>query len=153
MGFTVSVDLGGLDQLVNNLRTAHKDLSKTETLAKRVAEVMKLQIYQRFGTKIAPSGYAWAPWAPSTAAARASTPGASLLVLTGALRDSLSVKADNSGVTIHLGADYASFHEDGTEHMPPRPMVLAGGRLGPQDQDEINHALQERINEILGVLR
>jgi phage virion morphogenesis protein len=148
----VTVDIIGLESLLDRVSTLQSDLADTRDLNQRVADVMLPLVRARFDSKKAPSGAAWQAWAPSTAKERAATPGASLLVLTGALRDSLYATATEDGVEIGLHAAYASFHETGTSKMPARPILADGDHLGHDDETAILAALEDRLNELARAL-
>lgn len=89
------------------------------------------------------------PWAQLSEAYAAwksgAAPGAPLLVLTGALRDALTVEGSTNALRDYSssqfnfgtqGLDYASFHQTGTSNMPPRPPF----DFGPEFERELLRA-------------
>ena len=73
-------------------------------------------------TKTSPDGTAWAPWAPSTAAARLKT-GGTLLYQTGALFNSIKATTDDEFVYVSSELPYAPSLQHGTPKMPARPYL------------------------------
>lgn len=70
---------------------------------------------------------------------------------TGTLRDSIAFRATtNHGWAFLLkavaGADYATFVEEGTSRMPPRPFLMPGVELAA---DQIEVLLGEMVDEFL----
>lgn len=104
---------------------------------------------RRFETKTDPAGSPWAPWAPSTARARAKSGRGTLLELTRMMRTSLNHQAEEDGVAIGLGRSYAGFHETGTREMPRRGMLLASlepPTLGREDRQLVLDTLMEFLH-------
>lgn len=89
-----------------------------------------------------PDDKPWAPWAPSTAKARARKGNAALGLLfdTGTLLRSIKSQVIGSHNTLQIGTDvkYAGFLNNGTSKMPARPFLGVSQRA----QKSINQAVE-----------
>lgn len=120
------------------LRRMSALLSDMTPINQAIGSRLERNINLRFDTHTAPDGSAWKQWAPSTAAARAAEGRGTLLQFTGRMRDSLTHAADQAGVEVGFGVDYAVFAEYGG-----RPLLFDGGQLGDEDaNDALKAALQ-----------
>ena len=122
--------LGALAAMTDQLR----DMSP---VMKAIGRKLESNVNVRFDTKTAPDGSAWAPWAESTAAARAEEGRGTLLEYTGRMRDSLTSNADAKSLEVGFGVPYAVYHEVGTSRMPARPVLFDGNTLGQDDLDDV----------------
>ncbi len=133
MGLKVTLEDKGLLVVLARMQATLKD---TSPVMKAIGRKLESNINVRFDTKTAPDGSAWAPWAESTAAARAHEGRGTLLEYTGRMRDSLAFIADNSSVEVGFGVPYAKHHEHGTKRMPARPVLFHNGQLAQGDLDD-----------------
>lgn len=93
---------------------------------------LESRVANRFESRTDPSGAAWAPWAPSTAATYPANGRGQILERYGDMMSSLNWQADDKGVLIGFGAAasragdvYATYHEFGTTQMPRRGLLTA----------------------------
>lgn len=92
------------------------------------AEVVESLLAQQFAEERDPYGTPWEPHAESTVKRWGEHP---ILDLTGDMKDVSVRPLPGSGVGITLGAPYSRFHQTGTAHMPPRPILPDGRGLPP----------------------
>jgi hypothetical protein len=98
---------------------------------------------QQFDEGRDPYGNAWAELAESTLAKGRTPPP---LTDSGAMRASTDVAPSaGAGLTITLGAAYATYHQTGTANMPARP-ILPEDELPPEWLDMIANAVQEAVS-------
>lgn len=103
---------------------------------------LETRISNRFETRKAPGGSAWAPWAESTKASYPANAHNRLLDRYGAMLRSLSSRATKTSITVGFGQHYLAYHEHGTKHMPRRGVLFdnpEAGTLGRDDQESILH--------------
>jgi phage gpG-like protein len=76
-------------------------------------------------TKVGPDDVKWAPWAPSTATARAKKGNAALGLLfdSGSLYNSFVLDEEQKGFQLYSTSPYFGFLQQGTDKMPARPML------------------------------
>lgn len=151
-GFKVKADDAGVLRMLKRLRSAFDDLRPALTNA---AGRLTQNARRRFGSKTDPDGARWAPWSPRTADAAKKTPGRSLMVRTGALRDSTRFIPGRKDIRAVIGKPYGVFHEQpngrGSGHMPRRAFLFSrrnGGRaLAKEDETYLLNALRYQIRK------
>jgi len=126
------------------VRAMTQILQDATPVMKAIGRTLESNVNVRFDTKTAPDGQPWAPWAPSTAAARAREGRGTLLEYTGRMRDSLTYVADAHSVEVGFGVPYAKYHE------PYRPLLLDNGNLS---NDDLNDALDAALKAFRKQLR
>lgn len=96
------------------------------------------------GKKTDPMGQKWAPWARSTALARAKDGSAArgLLYKSGDLLNSLSYNVQGDKVSVTSDSPYARYLQNGTGRMPARPFL----GLGNKEQLILKQVWQKWIN-------
>lgn len=120
-----SLDAMALELALAGPRIAVALLSGLEQIAVRI----EATAYNSVGEYQEASGGfpAWAPLAPATESykARMGYPGDAPLLATGQMRDSLTHDVDVPTLTATIGFTDPKmvFHEFGTEHVPPRPVM------------------------------
>lgn len=98
------------------------------------------RVSARFEAERDPSGQAWKPWAERTRKTYPKAGNGRLLDRLGDMLDSLNHQADQDGVSIGFGKDYAVYHEYGTRKMPRRGLLMEdpeARRLAPEDEQTI----------------
>lgn len=110
-------------------------------IASDVADGITEQIRQQFDAGRDPYGAPWAPLLPQTVRRKAGD--RRILRRTDAL-SSETVARPTAGAGIEITSiDAGQFHQGGTKHMTPRPILPDGGEL-PADWLEIIDAATER---------
>lgn len=142
MGVQIVHELVGLEAAARFLNRLASPRIAGEAL-QLTGGLMESQTKGRFDLGVAPDGTPWAPWSEGYAASRA--PGQSLLVGTGALRDSIAWSIDGDALSIGSNLVYAAIHQLGGEAgMAPGPAAIpARPYLGLSERDglEIEDAL------------
>ena len=106
---------------------------------KAIGTNLESNINLRFDTKTDPNGMAWKPWSEYTKKKRKKQGRGVLLEFTGRMRDSLTFLADNEGVEVGFGVDYARYHEQvtpGKNILPKRAMLF--GTPGKLSEPDLN---------------
>jgi len=96
------------------------------------------------GKKTDPMGTKWAPWARSTALARAKDGSAArgLLYKSGDLLNTLSYRVQGDKVSVSSDSPYARYLQNGTSRMPARPFL----GMGEKEQLILQQVWQKWIN-------
>ena len=129
MGVRVTFDFHGdtqLDRVIDRMADRVDDASPAfEAMADRFAAAEQAQFASQGGF----GGGGWAPLSPAYAAWKASRGGGPILVLTGALKGSLTSRPfgvetiSNKQAVFGTAVAYAGYHQSGTSKMPARPPV------------------------------
>lgn len=133
---TLTVKDLGIGAALQSMTAQLRDMTP---INKAIGARLERNINMRFDTKTDPSGKAWAPWSKDTADERKAEGRGNLLEYTGRMRDSLTYFADNSGVEIGFGVDYAKYHEQltqGSASLPKRAMLFHNGQLSESDLND-----------------
>ena len=141
---TVSVDTSKFDRMMSDIPGA---LARAEDRALRdIGQAVASRTTRAFReSHLRPS-----PWAPRKDK-KATHP---LLIRSGSLRQSFAWRVTGPD-TVQIGTDrtYASYHQQGTKHMPARPFfpVDANGNLVPDMKNKIARNLERIYMEELGM--
>lgn len=133
MRIAVTVRDQGVGLALQRMTAALQDM---RPVYKAIGAKLERNAHLRFDLKEAPSGAAWVPWAPSTAAARKAEGRGTLLSYTGRMQASLTFLASASQVEVGFGVPYAAAHEFGTKRTPARPLLLDRGNLSNSDLND-----------------
>ena len=144
-GVTASLTTEGLDAAIRRLRRLEG--FEMAELTDAAGAILESSTRDRFDTKTAPDGSAWAPWSDAYEDTREDRH--SLLVEEGGLRDSIA--SYSTGGEVHVGSNlvYAAHHQIGGDEIgsgiPARPY------LGISDEDEIDLAdlVTGKLEELL----
>lgn len=145
-GVYATADLQGLAPAIARLNAIGDQRRVGEGLA-QIGGLIESQTRRRFDERTAPSGEAWAPWSEAYRLGRRK--GQTLLVASGAFRDSMAW--DLSGDELRVGSNmvFAALHQEGgTDDMPAgAAAVPARPFLGVSDDNarEIEEALADWI--------
>lgn len=131
----VTIQAAGLERMAGRLHALGVALG--EPLLERIADEVAGQTRTRFETKREPSGRAWKPWSPAYAATR--PPGASLLIDTGALLQSIETAVAGERVELLARRPYAGAVQG------PRPYL----GIGQNDAAELTRAIEQHVTEAL----
>lgn len=140
MSLGVSVTDAGVGLALRRMAVLLRDM---QPIYRAIGSKLEQNVNLRFDTKTAPNGSGWAAWAPATARARAAEGRGTLLEYTGRMRDSLTYFADNQGVEVGFGVDYAEQVER------KRAMLFDGDTLGQQDLDDVLKAAMREFKKQL----
>ena len=111
---------------------------------KQVGDQLVKNTQERFDkTKSDPDGRKWAPWAESTKRAYQKSGGGSLLVRTGALRNSIRATANDKQVSVSSNLKYGQYLQQGTGNMPARPFI----GIGKRDEDSLQQLWDKWIKQ------
>jgi phage virion morphogenesis (putative tail completion) protein len=149
-GIHVTLEAEGLTQAMAALNSLGDPRRVGEGLA-QIGGLIESQTRRRFDERTSPDGEAWSPWSDTYRLSRRH--GQSLLVASGAFRD--SVAWDLSGDELRVGSNmvFAGLHQDGgTGDMAPGPAAVpARPWLGVSDDNaaEIEQALADWIEGTL----
>lgn len=139
------------------LQAMRAQLSSMEPVYKAIGTKLESNINLRFDTKTDPAGKAWAPWSEYTKKKREKQKRGTLLEFTGRMRDSLTFIADNEGVEVGFGLEYAKYHEGLTKGkgiIPKRAMLFDNGQLSATDATDViaaaMGAIQKKLNLVGG---
>ena len=131
--------LGWLNAIGNPRRIAEGLVS--------IGGLVESQTRRRFDERRAPDGTPWAPWSESYRETRKA--GQSLLVATGAFRDSVAWNLTGDELSVGSNLVHAAIHQEGgTSDMAPGPAAIpARPWLGLSDDDvaEIQDVMGEWI--------
>lgn len=134
--------MAGWGALVARLQDLEKVPSQTATAAAK--SIGKL-IDEEFSAGDNPYGKAWAALRPATIATGRRPPP---LTDTGKMRAGVKVKAaQNAGIVITVDADYAKFHQTGTDRMAQRAILPAGKELPDDWQEAIEDAFEKAVRK------
>lgn len=145
-GAFVTHELQGLETVLARLNGLGQPRRVAEGLA-NIGGLIESQTRNRFDERTSPEGEAWTPWSDSYRMSRKK--GQTLLVASGAFRDSMAW--DLTGEALRVGSNmvYAALHQDGgTSDMPPGPAAVpARPVLGVSDENarEIEIAMSDWI--------
>jgi phage virion morphogenesis protein len=136
MPATITVQTHGFEQA--ELRIARMLASKKPMLLAQLAETMRKQTVERFGTKVSPDGAAWAPL---------KQPGKNrgsgdILVDTGTLRGSIASFVTGDAAGAGTGVQYGGFHQHGTRKMVARPFL----GFSDENVDEITRVVRRFLD-------
>jgi phage gpG-like protein len=109
-----------------------------------VGSKVESNVHVRFDTKSDPDGKPWAEWSQPHAAKRKKEGRGTILEYTGRMRDSLTYVADNEGVEVGFGVDYAQWNEP-TRHM----LFSAHGGLSEEDKNDALNAAMKALRRQL----
>lgn len=149
MSAFITSDLEGLAPVVGWLNALGQPRRQAEGLA-NIGGLIENQIKARFDERRTPDGEAWAPWSDSYAATR--TGGQSLLVATGAYRDSFAW--DLTGEELRVGSNMvqaAILNFGGTDGMAAGPAAIPAREhigLSAENISEIEDAMGDWIESI-----
>ena len=136
--------MAGWGALVARLRDLEDVPSQAATAAAK--SIGKL-IDEEFSAGENPYGKAWAALRPATLAMGRRPPP---LTDTGKMRAGVKVKAaQNAGIVITIDAEYAKFHQTGTDNMAQRAILPAGRELPEDWQDAIEDAFEKTLRKKL----
>ena len=103
----LKLDERQMRMLIRRINEIEARLRASGTLKRQLGKLLVEQTRRRITSeKTAPSGRKWAPWTPEYAATRSA--GHSLLVSTGALRDSIKASVTKDGASVTAGVDYSA---------------------------------------------
>ena len=119
--------------------------ARRDEFMKLVADQLVANTHERFDrTKSDPDGRKWAPWAESTRRAyQKSGHSGSLLVRTGALRNSIRSTAGKKQASVSSNLKYGQYIQQGTDIMPARPFI----GIGQKDVDSFHEIWEKWINQ------
>jgi len=153
IGLKVKPSSTGAVNALTRLREAFTDLKPAlANAAQRLTETAQA----RFKTKRDPDGVKWRPWSPYTRKARKGIKGASLMVLSGGLRNSVRFIPGRSDIRAYVPKPYGLFHEQpngrpAKNNLPRRAFLLSrrnGGRaLSEQDEQYLYNAIRYQIRK------
>jgi hypothetical protein len=110
---------------------------------------------QQFATEGSFGGHGWAALSPRYAAIKATMfPGKPILQATGALRQAASNprgEYTSRAMTLTIDNPVASYHQEGTDKMPARPIVF-GDPLPAVAAVELHEAADTYVRDLLGRL-
>ncbi|BBL69747.1 phage virion morphogenesis protein [Methylogaea oryzae] len=145
IGVTFDIDdrqvLAALDRLVKRGHDPKPALDD-------IGNLLESRVHQRFDTKTDPGGVPWEHWKPATVKRHTDKEGGSigtLLIMSGAMEQSLSHEVRSRSVAVGFGVEYAAYHEVGTKHMERRGLLTAdpeAGTLGDGDQRGVMEILR-----------
>ena len=138
MSASFTIDDADLDRLAEVLGGANHALAE---ISRQLAEEALDLVKEGWRRQASPDGTPWAP--------KQRDDGRAILVRFGALRASFQVvSADASGFSIATSVSYGTFHQDGTRHMPARPMVPTG-ELPAEWVAAFDEVVQDVLTELL----
>lgn len=149
-GAFVTTEMVGLDAVLDRLNALGQPRRIAEGLA-NIGGLIENQTKARFDERRAPEGEAWAPWSETYAAGRHKKQ--SLLVASGAFRDSIAW--DLTGDALRVGSNmvFAALHQfGGTDAMAPGPAAVPARPLlglSRENIDEIEDAMADWIDGVL----
>lgn len=149
-GAFVTSELTGLNRVLDSLNAVASPRLQAQGLA-NIGGLIESQTRNRFSERRAPDGTPWTPW--SEAYRKTRTRGQSLLVASGAFRDSIAW--DLTGDELRVGSNLvqAALHQEGgTDDMAPGPAAVpARPWLGVSDDNvaEIEQAMADWIGEVM----
>lgn len=101
------LDNRGVKKLLDRITQIEQRLQASGTLKRQLGKLVTEQTKRRITSeKTTPSGAAWKKW--SIDYARTRGPGHSLLISTGALRDSIKTRATKDGIAVTSDRDYSA---------------------------------------------
>lgn len=137
----ITIDASGLAALSERIKQTLDD--KGEDLMELAAGVVLSRADRAFDEE-AMRPAEWPPLKPATLAAKASQ-GLSLAPLKahGLLVQSLKIQdIKKDSATVGAFAHYASYHQQGTAHIPPRPFL-------PEEGGELTTAADEEVGDVI----
>lgn len=148
-----AADISGVRDLVR----LERGLRDQSSLFREFAKILEANAKRRFQTKRDPDGKRWAAWAPSTFKARAKKgykQSTDLLLLSGALRDSIRGKSGRNWAWAESSSPYAKYHEQATNpgdgKLPRRGFLMSErGDLGREDQLALERASTRYFDSLL----
>lgn len=136
----MSTDFRDLDRLAARLSNPNRLLAE---ISRNLAEESVNLVRDGWDRQGDPYGAKWA-------ARKSAGAGGAILVRTGALRSSWSVKrASRTGFRIGSNQSYATYHQDGTGRMVPRMMVPKKGDVPPRWQRAFDDVATEILEQEL----
>ena len=149
-GAQVTLELDSLQPLLSRINALGQPRRQGEALA-NIGGLVESQTRARFDERVSPEGDAWAAWSEGYAATRKK--GQTLLVASGAFRDSIAW--DLTGDALRVGSNmvFAALHQEGgTDDMDPgAAAVPARPYLGLSDENvtEIEDAMGDWIEGLM----
>lgn len=148
-GVSLTLEHPGLNPVLTMLNALASPRRQAEGLA-NVGGLIENQTKGRFSQRVSPDGEPWAPWSPAYAEGRKK--GQTLLVATGAYRDSYAW--DLTGEELRVGSNMvqaAILNFGGTDDMAPGPAAIPARQhlgLSPADIREIEDVMADWIESV-----
>ncbi|PZO04850.1 MAG: phage virion morphogenesis protein [Alphaproteobacteria bacterium] len=149
-GAYVTHEMTGLQPILARLNGLGDPRRTAEGLA-NIGGLIESQTKARFDERRSPEGDSWTPWSEGYAATRKK--GQTLLVASGAFRDSIAW--DLTGEELRIGSNlvYAALHQEGgTSDMPAGPVAVPARPvlgLSGENITEIEYAMGDWIEGLL----
>lgn len=157
----ITITLTGHASLRAKLERAASRIARPTELMQAIAAQLEANVQRRFDSKTAPDGARWLPLAPGTTKRYAKqdkgSKQGSLLIRSGALRDSLSAQAFEHTAEVGFsrnvhGWPLGLLHEFGTQTMPRRQLLTddpVSGTLGREDAEDIEALLDDFLADLI----
>lgn len=130
MSASIRVNGAGFDPFQLTLERWENQLDDSEPVFQAMAEQFGKTMTSQFRKQGGHSGSQWAPLSPAYAAWKQRLfPGKPILQLGGDLRDSLIKRPFgvdevwDKGMVVGTAVPYATYHQNGTDRMPARPII------------------------------
>lgn len=149
-GAFITLEAEGLDAVAARINALADPRLQADGLA-AVGGLIESQTRARFDDRRAPDGSPWADWTPDYAADRKK--GQTLLVASGAFRDSIAWDLTPDELRVGSNMVFAALHQwGGTDDMAPGPAAVPAREwlgLSAANIDEIEQALSDWIAETM----